>query len=103
VSNKEGNDEWSDRTALTELEGAVSGLLDRLAGVSARAEDAEGKSEELEELVKRFTGDGAEAGRMLSRLKGLEEENQDLRSRLETGRDGVDKVLAKIKFLEEQR
>ena len=35
---------------------------------------------------------------MLSRLKGLEEENQDLRSRLETGRDGVDKVLAKIKF-----
>ena len=103
MSNKEGNDEWSDRTALTELEGAVSGLLDRLAAVSARAEDAEGKSEELEELVKRFTGDGAEAGRMLSRLKGLEEENQDLRSRLETGRDGVDKVLAKIKFLEEQR
>ena len=103
MSNKEGNDEWSDRTALTELEGAVSGLLDRLAAVSARAEDAEGKSEELEELVKRFTGDGAEAGRMLSRLKGLEEENQDLRSRLEAGRDGVDKVLAKIKFLEEQR
>ena len=103
MSNKEGNDEWSDRTALTELEGAVSGLLDRLAAVSARAEDAEGKSEELEELVKRFTGDGVEAGRMLSRLKGLEEENQDLRSRLETGRDGVDKVLAKIKFLEEQR
>ncbi len=103
MSNKEGDDERSDRTALTELEGAVSGLLDRLAAVSARAEDAEGKSEELEELVKRFTGDGAEAGRMLSRLKRLEEENQDLRSRLETGRDGVDKVLAKIKFLEEQR
>ena len=103
MSNKEGNDERSDRTALTELEGAVSGLLDRLAAVSARVEDAVGKSEELEELVKRFTGDGAEAGRMLSRLKGLEEENQDLRSRLEAGRDGVDKVLAKIKFLEEQR
>ena len=103
MSNKEGDDERSDRTALTDLEGAVSGLLDRLAAVSARAEDAEGKSGELEELVKRFTGDGAEAGRMLSRLKGLEEENQDLRSRLETGRDGVDKVLAKIKFLEEQR
>ena len=103
MSNKEGDDERSERTALTKLEGAVSGLLDRFAAVSARAEDAEGKREELEELVKRFTGDGAEAGRMLSRLKGLEEENQDLRSRLEAGRDGVDKVLAKIKFLEEQR
>ncbi len=103
MSNNGASGERSDRTALTELEGAVGELLDRLASVSTRAEEAEGKSEELEELVKRFTGDDAEAGRMLSRLKGLEEENQDLRGRLKKGRSGVDKLLAKIRFLEEQR
>jgi len=103
VSNTGGSGERSDRAALTELESAVGGLLDRLADVSTRAEEAEGKSEELEELVKRFTGDDAEAGRMLTRLDGLEQENQDLRGRLKRGRAGVDKLLAKIRFLEEQR
>ncbi|MCH7533012.1 MAG: hypothetical protein IIB36_14835 [Gemmatimonadetes bacterium] len=103
MSNTGGSGERSDRAALTELESAVGGLLDRLADVSTRAEEAEGKSEELEELVKRFTGDDAEAGRMLTRLDGLEEENQDLRGRLKRGRAGVDKLLAKIRFLEEQR
>ena len=103
MSNTGGSGERSDRAALTELESAVGGLLDRLADVSTRAEEAEGKSEELEELVKRFTGDDAEAGRMLTRLDGLEEENQDLRGRLTRGRAGVDKLLAKFRFLEEQR
>ncbi len=103
MSNTGGNGERSDRAALTELERAVGGLLDRLADVSTRAEEAEGKSEELEVLVRRFTGDDGEAGRMLTRLKGLEDENQDLRGRLKKGRAGVNKLLAKIRFLEEQR
>ena len=103
MSNTGGSDERSDHAALTELESAVGGLLDRLAHVSTRAEAAEGKSEDLEELVKRFAGDDAEAGRMLTRLKGLEDENQDFRGRLKKGRAGVNKLLAKIRFLEEQR
>ena len=103
MSNTGGSDDGPERVALTELESAVGGLLDRLAHVRTRAEEAEGKSEELEELVRRFTGDGAEAGRMLTRLRGLEEENQDLRGRLKKGRAGVDKLLAKIRFLEEQK
>ena len=103
MSNIGGNGEQTDRTALTALESAVGGLLDRLSDVSARAVEAEGKSEELEVLVKRFTGDDAEAGRMLTQMKGLEDENKDLRGRLKTGRAGVDRLLAKIRFLEEQR
>ena len=103
MSNIGDNGEPTDRAALAALENAVGGLLDRLSDVSARALEAEGKSEELETLVKRFTGDDAEAGRMLTRLKGLEDENQDLRGRLKKGRAGVDRLLAKIRFLEEQR
>jgi predicted RNase H-like nuclease (RuvC/YqgF family) len=78
-------------------------LLDRIVEVSARAEEAEAKSEELEEIVRRFTGDEAEAGRLLTRLSDLEEENTDLHGRLKNGRSGVDRLLAKIRFLEAQR
>ena len=103
MSNTGGSVEPSDRAALAELESAVGGLLDRLSDVSDRAEEAEGKSEELEELVKRFTGDDAAPSRMLTRLERLEQENQDLRGRLQKGRAGVDRLLAKIRFLEEKR
>ncbi len=103
MSNTEGNGEPADRVALTELEGSVGALLDRIVEVSARAEEAEAKSEELEEIVRRFTGDEAEAGRLLTRLSDLEEENTDLHGRLEKGRSGVDRLLAKIRFLEAQR
>ncbi len=40
---------------------------------------------------------------MLTRLKRLEAENADLRSRLTRGRAGVDRLLAKIRFLENQQ
>ena len=103
MSNIGGNGEQTDRVALAALESAVGGLLDRLSDVSARAEEAEGKSEELEALVKRFTGDDAEAGRMLTRMKGLKGENQDLLGRLKKGRASVERLLAKIRFLEELR
>ena len=38
-----------------------------------------------------------------SYLRSLEEENQDLRGRLEKGRQGVERLLARIRFLEGQR
>jgi len=52
--------------------------------------------------VQRFTGDEAEAGRLLSRLKRLESENEDLRGRLDRGRAGVERMIARIRFLENQ-
>jgi hypothetical protein len=103
VSNTEGNGDQPDRAAFTELEGAVSTVLDQLVDAKARVSEAEGKSVELEEIVRRFTGDEGEAGRLLSQLSDLQSENEDLKQRLATGRAGVDRLLAKIRFLEEQR
>ena len=40
---------------------------------------------------------------MHTRLKSLEVENADLTRRLDDGREGVERLLAKIRFLEEQR
>lgn len=92
-----------ERAAFSELDSAVSRTVELLASERKRAVEAEAKSRELDEIVRRFTGDEAASGRLLSRLKHLEDENADLRRRLETGREGIDRLLARIRFLETQR
>jgi len=103
VSKPEGNGIQPEREALTALEAAVGQALERLDVATSRAEEAEATSTELEEIVRRFTGDEAEAGRLLTRLKDLATANTDLEGRLAKGREGVDRLLAKIRFLEEQK
>ena len=95
VSNGEPKD------AFSALEGAIGEALQQLAAMTERAQAAERKSAELNELMSRLTGNPEEAGEVLTRLKMLEEENAVLRSRLERGRDGVERLLKKIRFLED--
>ncbi len=95
-----GDDRAAD--GFTRLEDAVGELLDRLAETRVRAHAAEQKSDELAELVQRFTGDEEEAEQLMTRLKALETENADLRNRLERGREGVERMIARIRFLETQ-
>jgi len=102
VSKPANNGGAPEKAAFKALEGAVGHILDRLADMTTRTEAAEAKGAELSELVKRFTGDDAEAGRMLTRLKRLEDENTDLRRRVEQGRAGVERMIARIRFLENQ-
>ena len=102
MSNPAGNGA-RERQPLDELEGAVGDMLARLTWMSERMALAEEKSEELEELLKRFTGHEVEPAHMVSRLRALEDENADLRSRIEQGREGVQRLLAKIRFLENQQ
>ena len=103
MSNPEGNGEGPEQTAFVGLEKIVEAALRHLAEVTRRAEIAEDRNAEFETLIKRFTGDESEAGQVLHRLAQLEEDNEDMCSQLEAGRDGVDKLIAKIRFLEEQR
>jgi chromosome segregation ATPase len=103
VSNPAGNGGRPDQEAFAELERAIDVALDRLAQIAGRLHAAEAKSDELGEVVKRFTGDDADGQRILTRLGRLEEENADLRARLAEGRAGIDRLLAKIQFLENQQ
>lgn len=103
MSNPADNGGQPAQDAFVSLEGAVGKALERLAVMTGRAEVAERKSAELNELMRRFTGNPEEAGDILSRLRTLEEENEDLKGRLDQGRAGVDRLLAKIRFLENQR
>jgi predicted nuclease with TOPRIM domain len=102
VSKPEDDGGVDERAAFARLERAVGRLLDRLESATMRAEAAEARAEEMGTIVQRFTGDEGEAGRLLTRLEQLERENADLRGRLERGRDGVDRMLARIRFLENQ-
>lgn len=88
---------------LRKLEKGVDALLEKLETMERELLDAEGRAQEAEELVQRFTGDDTAASRLLSRLRALEEENDLLRSRLSDGREAVERLLARIRFLEDQR
>jgi hypothetical protein len=102
LSKPGGNGGAPESEAFDALERAIGQTLDRIQALSDRVAASEARGAELGEVVKRFTGDEGEAGRILTRLKGLEEENVDLRTRLDQGREGVDRLLAKIRFLENQ-
>lgn len=102
MSKPEANGQ-PEQEAFQALESAVGQALERLELMGRRIQAAEAKSAELGELVKRFTGDDEEAGRLLTRLRSLEEENADLKGRLAEGRAGVDRLLSKIRFLENQQ
>ncbi|MDH3272649.1 MAG: hypothetical protein OEN56_15030 [Gemmatimonadota bacterium] len=101
MSQPEGNESRSE-ASFARLEAAIGQLLDRLTTVRDRAEAAEAKNAELAQLVQRFTGNEHEAGQLMTRLKALEDENVELRGRLDRGRDGVDRMIARIRFLENQ-
>lgn len=103
MSKREAKEESADRAALRRLESSVGEVLTRLASAEQRARAAEDQGAELQEVVHRFTKDDGEANLILTRLRHLEEENTDLKERLDKGREGVDRLLARVRFLEGQR
>jgi predicted RNase H-like nuclease (RuvC/YqgF family) len=92
-----------EAAALVALERAVEEALARLRDALERATVAEARTAELQRIVERVTGDSGEARRLVGTLGSLEEENGELRRRVEEGRAGVERLLAKIRFLEDQR
>jgi hypothetical protein len=103
MSNPAGNGEGLEQAAFIELERIVDAALRHLGEVTRRAEMAEDRNAEFESLIKRFAGDEGDAGQVLHRLAELEEDNENMRSRLEAGQVSVDKLIAKIRFMEEQK
>ena len=89
--------------ALDGLATAVERSLERVSQLRDRLRAAEHRREELEGLLAKMADGSASPAEMLTRLKSLESENADLSRRLHEGREGVERLLAKIRFLEEQR
>lgn len=85
------------------LESAVDRAVAELRAVRKRAGEAEKRAERSDELLREFV-DGTQDPAALSRtVAELEAENEALRSRIRQGRQGIDQILARIRFLEDRR
>ena len=92
----------AERAVLTSLEGAVGRALEELVRLRARAEAAEARQVEVEELLRKMTIGEASPSEMADRLNELEAENADLRRRVDEGHAGVERLLSQVRFLEDQ-
>ncbi len=93
----------ASQEALDALEEAVDGALKRVRELDERARAAEARQREIEELLGRMSDGDVNPASMQTRMNQLESDNGELRRRLDEGREAVDRLLAKIRFLEEQR
>lgn len=99
--DKNSGRSW-DQEAFDRLETAVEAALTRIETLQSELRTSREKSVEMETLLRKFTGGEEAPSSLLSRLQRLEDENGVLTERLRKGRDGVQRLLARIRFLEEQ-
>jgi predicted RNase H-like nuclease (RuvC/YqgF family) len=95
-------DGLSTDQAVERLEGAVTAALDQIERLKGEVARMQTQGEALEGLLKGVTSGEEGPREMIDKLHILEEENHDLRDRLDQGRAGVDRILTRVKFLEEK-
>ncbi|HXQ28716.1 MAG TPA: hypothetical protein VN848_05555 [Gemmatimonadales bacterium] len=88
--------ERADARALDQLEAIIRHVADELAGWHARALKTEAEVKEHGRTPQRSDPETR------SRLADLEQENKQLRNRLEAARTHVGELLARLTFLEDQ-
>ena len=91
-----------EREALSRLEELVDRLLEDHAAISESAREADDRIQELETLLAKFTGDEVDATTLGETLEKLRDQNERLKKRIAEGREGVDRLLSRLRFLESQ-
>ena len=103
MSRSEDNAPEDTAAALDAVDAAVGKAVARVRELEAAAHAAKERTAEVETLLERMASGDESPVQMKDELDRLQAENADLRSRLDQGREGVERLLAKIRFLEEQR
>lgn len=85
------------------LELAVGRVVAELRGLRRRAEEAEERAERIDELLREFSEGSEDPGTLARKVAKLEGENEALRARIRRGREGIDRIMARIRFLEDRR
>ena len=88
--------------AVERLGKAVTAALEQVEQLRGEVVRMHAQGEALEGLLKGGTSGEVGPREMIEQLQILEEENRDLRTRLDQGRAGVDRILARVKFMEEK-
>ncbi|MDE2772349.1 MAG: hypothetical protein OXI46_01385 [Gemmatimonadota bacterium] len=89
--------------ALEELERMVDLALEELDRLRRRAAEADRRCAELEALLSSFRVGEEDPVATKARLTRLEAESQEMKARIEQGREGVERLLSRIRFLEDQQ
>ena len=104
MSNREASGPaGTPASGLDALESAVQRMIADVRSTRERAMIAEAKAERGDQLLRQFVDGRQDPGELARRVAELEAENQDLRARVAKGREGVDQMLASIRFLEDRR
>ena len=85
------------------LESAMSRAIEVIQALRARERELEQRTSELEGTVRGLSSGDLDPQELLSRLNTIEQENEELRRRIESGRQAVERLLSKVRFLEEQQ
>ena len=85
------------------LELAVRRLLDDHEEWRRRAEAAARRVRELDAALRDVTDGALDPVELKRRVEVLETRNAELRQRLDKARESVDRILARLQFLEEDR
>ena len=99
----------SERPADSLLPGmdSLAEAIDLAVGEVRAARDRAGEAEESAErsaaMLRQFVEGNEDPGVLSRRVQALEAENEDLRSRIERGRAGIDRILASIRFMEDRQ
>lgn len=82
------------------LELAVRRLMDDYMAQQARAAAAEARSQELETTLASIAGGGPDPIELNRRIAELEAENRNLLERLQRARAEIERIMARLQFLE---
>ena len=96
------SDGVSPEQAVKRLENAVNAALKQVESLQGDVVRMQTQGEALEGLLKGVTSGEEGPRELIEKIHIIEEENRDLRSRLDEGRAGVELLLARVKFLEEK-
>ena len=99
---KVASDGVSPEQAVKRLENAVNAALKQVESLQGDVVRMQTQGEALEGLLKGVTSGEEGPRELIEKIHIIEEENRDLRSRLDEGRAGVERLLARVKFLEEK-
>jgi hypothetical protein len=88
---------------LDRLELAVRRLIEAHDALKRRADFADARVAELEAAVKGLSSGNLDPLALTGRVESLELENQDLRERLGTAQQMVQRMLQRLQFVEEER
>ena len=82
------------------LEEAVGHALSRLETLQSELSATRSRRDEVEELLQKMNSGQESPAHMAEQLRALQAENTDLRNRLQEGREVVERLLARVRYLE---